>query len=220
MQEETICPTCQRPIPLEDVNVSTDMALCRRCGGTFSFSMLRESGSLLGQLPAEPPRHVRLEEDFLGQKKIIYKKVSPSVFFLIPFTAFWSGFSMWGLYIRPLMKGRIEWFPMLFGIPFLLGTIALVGGILFGLFGKWVITLDNGTGTVFVGVGFVGRTRSFRYGRDTVVSLKNSGVSRNDVPLKGICLKDAEGEFIFGSTLEKTSKQYIAALIASEAARF
>jgi hypothetical protein len=219
MKNEIICPNCQQLIPLEDINVSTDIALCRSCGGTFSFSMLHESGTLGEPLPPEPPRHVRVEEGFPGQKTIVFKKISPIVLFLIPFTAFWSGFSMWGLYIEPLMKGQIDWGRMLFGIPFLLGTIVLISVILLCLFGKWVITLDNGVGTVFVGIGPFGRTRSFRYGRDTLVSLKNSGISRNDVPLKGICVKNEEEEIIFGSSIEEKSKLYIAAFIAAEAAK-
>lgn len=218
MPEENICPNCQRLIPLEDINVSTDIALCRGCSRTFSFSMIRESRALLEQPLNQPPRHVRIEEHFPGQKTIIYKKKSPVVLFLIPFTAFWSGFSIWGLYIHPLMQDPIDWGRMLFGIPFLLGTIVLVSVILFCLFGKWVITLDNGAGTVFVGVGPIGRTHLFRYGRDTLVSLKNSGVSQKEVPLKGICIRNEHEELIFGSSIHEKSKRYIAALISEEAA--
>jgi hypothetical protein len=218
MPEELICPNCQRLIPLEDINVSTDIALCRGCGRTFSFSMIRESGALLEQPLNLPPRHVRIEEHYPGQKTIRYKKISPVVLFLIPFTAVWSGFSMWGLYIQPLMQDPIDWGRMLFGIPFLLGTIVLVSVILFCLFGKWVITLDNGTGTVFVGLGSIGYTRSFHYGRDTLVSLKNSGISQNEVPLKGICIRNELDEFVFGSSIQEKSKLYIAALITEEAA--
>ncbi len=219
MPEEHLCPNCQRLIPMDDINVSTDIALCRGCGKTFSFSMIRESGVLLNQSLANPPRYVRIEEHFPGQKTIRYKRIPGVVLFLIPFTAVWSGFSMWGLYIQPLMQDPIDWSRMLFGIPFLLGTIVLVSVILFCLFGKWVITLDNGNGMVFVGLGPIGRTRTFRYGRDTLVSLKNSGISQNNVPLKGICIRNEQEELIFGSSIEEKSKLYIAALITEEAAQ-
>jgi hypothetical protein len=218
MPEEHICPNCQRLIPLEDINVAADIALCRGCGRTFSFSMIRESGVLLNQSLAIPPRHVRIEEHFPGRKTVRYKKIPGVVLFLIPFTAIWSGFSIWGIYILPLMKGKLDWGNMLFGIPFLLGTIILTFSIVMCLFGKWVITLDNGTGTVFVGVGPIGWKRAFRYGRDTLVFLKNSGIKQNDVPLKGICIKNDQEELIFGSSIHEKSKLYIAALIAEEAA--
>lgn len=198
--------------------MSTDIALCRGCGRTFSFSMIRESGVLLKQSLACPPRHVRVDELYPGRKMIRYKKIPGVVFFLIPFTAFWSGLSMWGLYIQPLMQEKIDWSRMLFGIPFLLGTIVLTFSICMCLFGKWVITLENGLGTVFVGIGSIGWTRAFNYSRDTLVSLKNSGISHNDVPMKGIFIKDEQGQLIFGSSIQEDCKLYIAALIAEEAA--
>lgn len=219
MQEELICPNCDRLIPMDDVNVSTDLALCRGCGRTFSFSMIRQSGDLLKQSLTSPPRHVRLDTLHPGRKTIVYKRIQPVVFFLIPFTAFWSGFSMWGLYIQPLTEDPIDWSRMVFGIPFLLGTIVLLFSILMCLFGKWVITLEQGMGTVFVGIGPFGWTRAFSYSRDCLVSLKDSNIRQNDTPMKGICIKDDQGEFIFGSSIKENCKLYIAALIAEEAAQ-
>jgi len=219
MQEELLCPNCDCMIPMDDVNVSTDIALCRNCGRTHSFSMIRQSGVLLKQALDRPPRHVRVEELFPGRRTIVYKKIPGVVLFLIPFTAFWSGLSMWGIYIQPLLQGRLEWGKMLFGVPFLLGTIVLTFSILMCLFGKWVITLENGMGTVFVGVGRIGWTRAFSYGRNTLVTLKSSGIYQNDVPMKGICLKDEQGEIGFGSSIQENCKLYIAALLAEEAAQ-
>lgn len=40
--EEIICPNCQRLISLEDILVSTDLALGRDWDRTFSFSMFKE----------------------------------------------------------------------------------------------------------------------------------------------------------------------------------
>ncbi len=219
MPEELICPNCSRRIPLEDVNVSTDIALCRGCGRTHSFSLIRESGALMRRTLNDPPRHLHVEELYPGRKTIVYKRISPIVLFLIPFTALWSGISMWGLYIEPLLKGNIDWGKMLFGIPFLLGTLVLLFSIFMCLLGKWVITLENGLGTVFLGIGPIGWTRAFTYGPDSRVFLKQSGVSQNDVPMKGICIQDDKGEIVFGSNIQEAGKLYIAALIAEEARR-
>ena len=217
MPEKIICPKCEYLIPLDDINVSTDLALCRNCGKTFSFSMLQEKGEMRRQSLARPPRNVRIEQHYPGRKMIIYKRIHPSVFFLIPFTALWSGFSMWGLYIQPLMQNPIRWEKMLFGIPFLIGTLILLSIILMSLLGKWVITLENGAGKVFVGAGLIGWTRTFNYGRDSLVSLKNSEISQNNTPMKGIYIKDSRGEILFGTSIRENCKLYIASLIAEEA---
>ncbi len=215
---ERICPNCRCRIATEDINVSKDIALCRSCGSSFAFSLLERSRLLPDLAEMQCPRYVRIEDDF-GQKVIVYRRVSPSVWFLILFTVFWSGMSMWGLYIDPLRQTPVDWKRMLFGIPFLLGTIVLVGAILFGLFGKTVITLENGRGTVFIGIGRLGRTRTFSYSRDSFIVLKDSEIRHKGVPLQGICIRNGQEEFIFGTGLDENSKQYIAALIADEAAK-
>ncbi len=40
--EKTVCPSCHNHVPMDDVNVSTDLVLCRKCGKTFKFSELME----------------------------------------------------------------------------------------------------------------------------------------------------------------------------------
>lgn len=70
----------------------------------------------------------------------------------------------------------MDWEPLLLGTPFLVGTIVLLAVILFGLFGRWVITLENGIGTVFVGIGPIGRTRTFTYSRQSFITFKDSNL--------------------------------------------
>jgi hypothetical protein len=45
------CPTCRAAIATGDINVSTDVALCRLCGNTFHISeALGGTSSILGSL--------------------------------------------------------------------------------------------------------------------------------------------------------------------------
>jgi len=37
---DLVCPLCRSAIAIDDINVATDIALCRRCSKTFSFSEL------------------------------------------------------------------------------------------------------------------------------------------------------------------------------------
>ena len=54
------CPVCRAAIPLEDVNVAADLALCRACGKTCSFAMLSGSSEISLDCLAHPPRGIRV----------------------------------------------------------------------------------------------------------------------------------------------------------------
>ena len=217
MQSQYICPLCRSVIAADDVNVATDLALCRSCGRTSSFSMVSGASEISLDSLQKPPPSISIEEDFGGGRAIIYRKLSPALLFLIPFTALWSGFSMWGIYGSQFRKGEFDLGQSLFGLPFLLGTIVLLSTIMFLLFGRWVITLRKGTGTVFVGVGPVGWTRHFTYNRETLVSMRMTDVRVNEVSQKGILIRNGDTDFVFGTLLKDEAKQFIAAVIMKEA---
>jgi hypothetical protein len=162
---------------------------------------------------------VKMERDFSNGLVIVYRSLSPALFFLIPFTAFWSGFSMWGIYGTQFRKGEFNLGQSLFGLPFLIGTVILVSIIVFLLLGSWRITLGKNTGIVFVGVGSLGWTRHFTYARDTVVSMRLTNVRINDVTQKGILIRNGSKDFVFGTLLKDKAKQFIAAVIMKAVAQ-
>ena len=210
------CPRCGAQIPLADVNVASDLALCRACGQTSSFASLTGFSEIPNALPPEPPRWVKVEDGFFGGKTITYRRPSPILFFLVPFTALWSGGSMAGLYIVPLIRGEFEWDKALFGIPFLIGTVILLAVIAYLGFGKCEVTLENSEGKIFTGVGSLGWKRQFRYGTDTIVALKLTNMSVNNVKQTGIAITNPEKEIVFGTLLTKPAKLYLAAAIREE----
>lgn len=212
-----LCPLCRATIPPDDVNVATDIVLCRACGKTSAFSMITGATSIDPNILLQPPRGVRIEQDFSRGRVISYRRLNPALFFLIPFTAFWSGLSMWGIYGTQFVKGKFELGQSLFGIPFLVGTIVLLSVILFMLFGKWRITLRQGMGTVFIGVGSLGWNRSFTYDRNTRISLRMTNLRVNGVPQSAILIQTGEQDFVFGTLLKSEAKQFIAAAILREA---
>jgi hypothetical protein len=212
-QPEFRCPFCRAEIPPADVNVATDMALCRSCGRVSSFALVGGAAEVSLEVLAAPPRGIRVETDFRGSDRIIYRRLSPALLFFVPFTALWSGISMWGIYGTQFVEGKFDLGRSLFGLPFLIGTVVLVGVIVFLLFGRWELRLQEGAGTVFVGVGPLGWTRNFAYGRDTLVSLRTTDVRVNDVPQQGIVVRTGEGEFVFGAVLKGEVKRFVAAAI-------
>lgn len=210
------CPLCHSGIALDDVNVATDIALCRACGKASSFADINSIAAVSPDVLQHPPRHVQTTKDLQNGTVVTYKKLSALLLFIIPFTAVWSGGSMWGIYGQQISSGTFDLGKSLFGIPFLIGTIILVSLILSLLLGAWKITLHNGQGTVFFGIGPLGWTRRFTYNRDTQVGFRNSSVRVNNVQQKRILIQNGDAEFIFGSLFPEQAKHYIAAVIKKE----
>ncbi|HEX2750194.1 MAG TPA: hypothetical protein VHM91_19460, partial [Verrucomicrobiales bacterium] len=71
------------------------------------------------------------------------------------------GFSMAGLYGSQIAKGKFEWFPSLFGLPFLVGSIFLVSLCLLTVAGTTIVRVDRQGGLVSTGVGFLRRRQRF-----------------------------------------------------------
>jgi hypothetical protein len=213
VSEEYHCLVCKAIIPLDDVNVAKDIALCRVCGKTFAFSSVCGASEISLDALDAPPNCVRLHLDPINGTRLTYRRISPALFFLVPFTAFWSGFSLFGIYGEQIRNGKFDLTQSLFGLPFLIGTIILVSAIVFLVFGKWVITLNQGDGIVFVGLGGIGWTRRFAYNQSSLVCLQASSVIVNDAPQRGILVRTGDEDFLFGALIKQEAKQFIAAVI-------
>ena len=209
-----LCPGCGQKLPLEDVNVGQDMALCRGCGYTGAFLSASAVPQLTDEEMARPPKRVKLERGFDDALTITCRPKRTSLLFLVPFTAFWSGISMVGIYIVPLATGRFEWKLGLFGLPFLIGTLVLLAVILNVLLGKMTVTLTKGK--VTLGTHLLGwrRIRELECGKGTTVSIEKSGVRVNNVPQPEIVLRSGEQELKFGAMLlTPEAKKYVAAVL-------
>ena len=219
---EYYCQSCSASIPLEDINVAADIALCRKCGAINSFAALRTATTDTTLLSKPPPKGVKVERDMMGNGTVItYRRIPVGfLFFFIPFTALWSGGSMYGIYGTQIIKGEFDLQQSLFGIPFLIGTIVLVFILLFCLFGKWTIRLDRGNGTVFVGVGILGWKRKFTYNLSSTVRIaEDSNIRVNRQPLRSITVKTDNKQFAFGGFIRDDAKEFIAATLTRELRR-
>jgi hypothetical protein len=213
LESEYQCPHCSSAIAPEDVNVATDLALCRDCGKTSSFQQVVSMSSVSEETLDHPPRGIHMMRNQHGGRKVVFRRVSPALLFLVPFTAVWAGGSMFGIYGTQIKEGKFDLGQSLFGIPFLIGSIVLVSIILFLAFGRWEMVLDRGTGKVFAGLGKVGWTRRFTYSKATTVGLVWTNVEVNDVRQRGVCIDNDGEKLTFGSTLREEAKEYFAAAI-------
>ena len=123
-------------------------------------------------LLAPPPKHLTVEQDAADPSAgvtLVYRKISKVVVFLIPFSCFWSGISLFGIYGTQILHRRFILERSLFGIPFLLGTCILVGIVLFSLFGSRRLTIRGGEVRLWSGDGPFGRARTLRLAREMKV---------------------------------------------------
>jgi hypothetical protein len=213
----TICPSCKSAIPVEDINVSTDLALCRACGKTYRFSEIVRDPLRAGADLANPPGGAWYEKRPNGFSVGATTR-SWMALFLVPFTCAWSGGSLFGIYGRQIATGHFDFASSLFGLPFLAGSVFLLAGCLMTTAGKTVITRDSDRLTIFNGVGWLGLTRSylwsdFRYVREDSV-LGSFNVSSNfqgrTIALEG------RRRITFGSAWTSQRRYFVLSALRSE----
>lgn len=207
------CQFCGAAIALADVNVANDIALCRTCGKTMPFSEIAPVPGSEDVDLARPPKGVRIEESPIHGRSITYRKIPLVVLFLIPFTAAWSGFSMYGIYGSQLKKGEFDLASSLFGLPFLIGTVFLVSFILFCLFGRWRIVYSGGVLAAAMQVGPIGWTRRLVCDKSARVSIRPAKWQNNNGPQNLIQVECQGNTLKFGTPIPDEAKAFIAEAI-------
>ena len=177
------------------------------------FSSIVQSAELDSVDLASPPEGVRIERSLISGVEIIYRRLSKVVFFLIPFTVLWSGLSLSMIYWSQIVAGRFDKTTSMVGIPFLIGTMILVGIIILMLFGRWRIHVDRGECEIFIGVGRLGSRRRIRLGADSTVSLGMSSLRVNNIPQRQVVICTGGQTLKFGATLPDPVRVFLAALL-------
>jgi DNA-directed RNA polymerase subunit RPC12/RpoP len=207
------CVHCGRPVALEDTNVATDLALCRACGQTMLFSAISGRVEIENTDLSAPPRGVRVDRSLISGVEISYHRFSPASLLLVPFTAVWSGASLWTIYGRQIAAGKFDLAASLFGLPFLAGSVFLVCLTVLLVFGAWRLRLDRGVCEMFTGVGPLGRRLSIPLAAGTQVRLEPGAFRQNRVPQMDIVVTTGDRQVKFGATLPQEVRLYLAAVI-------
>jgi len=180
------CPECRSAIPLDDVNVATDLALCRRCGKTHSYSDLVKDEETGPVDLMRPPKGAWFRQDMSGFEVGATTR-SAAAFFLVPFMTLWSGFSLGGIYGSQIVNGKFNAGMSLFGLPFVLGTIIFGSITLMAVCGKVVVRVQGDRGEAFTGVWRFGWRRRFDWDKVTAVRLTER-VKRRDTNMEQLLL--------------------------------
>ena len=162
---------------------------------------------------SKPPRGVKVAHSLISGIDITYRRFNPAVLALIPFTAVWSGFSLWGIYGSQIASGKFDAAASLAGLPFVLGTVVLVSVIVHMLFGHWRVHIDRGTVRIFSGVGPFGRRREITLGPGAQVRLGPSRLHRRGRSAQDIILEHDGRRVNFGVSLPDDVRLFFAAVL-------
>lgn len=157
---EVVCTKCKRKIAAENINVAKDTAYCTSCESLTSLSTLLES---------TPSRNFDVRSPVGGTSvddrgynwTVSGSHRSWMALFFVPFTLVWAGGSLSGIYGSQLASGEFDLSQSLFGLPFLFGSIALITLCLMSLFGRTLVSVENGKALIFIGIGPVSWYRRF-----------------------------------------------------------
>jgi hypothetical protein len=196
---------------LEDINVSKDVALCRRCDETYSFAELSRGGAPGDVDTARPPDGVWYERQG-NEFEVGATSRSWTAIILVPFTALWAVGSLWAIYGSQIAKGTFDPTSSLAGIPFLLGSLVLLTMTLMAVCGKVVVRGSRDGGSVFVGVGRFGWTRRFRWSEIRTARTSLTKWHQNDSHLPIIELVGPK-PIRFGSQLSAPRRAFMLAVL-------
>jgi hypothetical protein len=230
------CPNCGVTIPDKEDKILKHKTFCKSsyenfsAGSVFSESTIESLSDLLAVNINKVPQGVTIQKNQEGETKITYKSTRnlpwqllaasfiPAAYLFLPRIPFH--------YIIPLFVGS--------GIMILLFLLNLISAKM----GKWELTLKNGKGTFFCGIGKFGRTQKFDYTKDSSVSIfmlnqptpgllfaamviGNSPLFLPVIPWliskTGIAVTTNDKRFIFGGTLPQLDvMKYMAACTLRE----
>jgi len=166
------CPDCGLPIETADLAPAQGVAVCRFCEKPHPLAACQEA------IPFEQrniipehtlPKGVQLEETMDGFRLTLSTR-SCIAFFLVPFTMFWAGGSVGGIYGMQIAKGEFNLVMSLFGLPFLAGSVLLIALTVMAVAGRCVVELARGKLSIRTGALGVYRTQSAAW--DDVLSCR------------------------------------------------
>lgn len=197
------CPICQRSVPGEQINMSTDLAYCLDCQKAFQISKQYNTSDIPPDILDHPPKGITFRKTM---DSVIIESTTRSggAFIFIPFTIVWAGGSMGMIYGSQIISGNFDLKASLFGIPFLLGSIFLITMCLMSVFGKIKIEIGR-TSSAFVGIGSLGWKKTFDWNDIHKIEEYHTTGKNHNTSIK--C--SGRTHFTFGSMLSNTRRLYL-----------
>ncbi|MCB1143863.1 MAG: hypothetical protein KDK54_16555 [Leptospiraceae bacterium] len=154
------CPKCEEDVPEDSLNEETDLGKCLQCGETFKISEVKAINFQSDWKQPPDGAYLIHEKDttILGASTR-----SNQATFFVPFSIFWIGAILRGIFGGQISSGEFDLNLTLVGIPFLLGSILLISFTLMLTIGKVEFTIDRSGVRIFTGIGSIGKKESFTW---------------------------------------------------------
>ncbi|TXJ08089.1 MAG: hypothetical protein E6Q25_06400 [Acinetobacter sp.] len=157
------CPNCHSEVLTENINIQADIAKCIACNHVFKVSEQLNRGQHAVRSnfnPNQPPKGICYQQN-RDEVVMTISTRHPVAFLLVPFMLLWSGMSLGGIYGTQIIQQKFNLIQSLFGIPFVLASMFFWVIVLMTVIGKIEIHLNRQGGTVFTGIGRLGRKQTF-----------------------------------------------------------
>ena len=205
-----VCPKCAREVALADVNIQTNVLLCRACNEMFPLADDLPEGS---EVPDDfsldnPPAGAWYEQGMDGDSAGASCRGIGGLLFALVFALGFGGFPL------AIMLGVVKtqggdqppfWF---FAIFLLVGGGATIVFLL-KLLGRTTITVSATGGDVFTGIGPFGWRKAFLTEEIERVGTEQCGTT-NGKPMYRLALYKVDGTKIgFGMMLSAARQEYL-----------
>ncbi len=203
------CPKCQEQVPAAEVDIVADRASCPHCRHCFSVSTVLPSATGHHFNPNQPPAGAWFE---VSGDEVRVGATTRSVMALmaVPFVLIYAGGSLGTIYLPQLFNWTFEPVRSMLGLPFLFSSLFFASYALMTVAGRVEITIREGQGRIFIGVGRYGWRRYFDWGE--VGGIREERPEPKFYP-HNICadaiIIDARRKLSFGALLERERLHYL-----------
>ena len=230
------CPKCGREIPGDEVNAVRDIAYCRGCNLAHQLSTLVQAAQLDANVNVQdPPKGAWYREAASGVNLGATHRSFGAALGVLAISLFWNGIV--SIFVLLAISATLQnldipapaWFPApksdgepmgpgmtiflwVFLTPFITIGAVMIGYLLSSIAGKTEVRIGQDHGTVFTGIGPIGRRRRFNLGTVTEVRVEEES-GRNESGTKAkIVIETLDGSRIkFGTMLREERMKFVAA---------
>jgi hypothetical protein len=228
------CPNCGKAIPLDDMNVARDIALCRPCNQVHSLSeLVEERAPDTGVDLHQPPKGCWHRPSGMGEVVGASHRSLLAALPLLGVALFWNGIvSVFVLLavaatLHLLNVDVPEWFPApkmngktmgtgmtiflwIFLTPFIAIGAGMIGGFLSCIAGKTEVRVERGRVGIATGIGPLRWTRRFDASDLKRIRIKETR-NENGSDSKEIVAELKSGRTVkFGSMLRDERRRFLA----------